>query len=225
MSILEKIARIYAPFCCIGCDTETDRMVCESCLGHLLRVPSRCYLCRMTTRNCQVCVRCRKISPLAAVIVFGVHEGLAKELVHKAKYERAKAGLHEMSGMMSSLVPYSSERDMVIVPVPTASSRVRERGYDQAVVLAKDISKTVSLQYFPVLVRLNQAHQVGSTRADRKRHVKNGFRVVKPDIVKGRSILLIDDVCTTGATLEEAARTLKRAGAASVYGLVFSQPN
>lgn len=225
MSILEKISRIYAPFCCIGCDTETDRLVCESCLGHLLRVPSRCYLCRTTTRNYRVCVRCRKISPLAAVVVFGVHEGPAKELVHKAKYERAKTGLYEMSGLMAALVPYSLERDMVIVPVPTASSRVRERGYDQAVVLAKDISKTVSLQYFPVLVRLNQAHQVGSTRADRKRHVKNGFRVVKPDIVKGRNILLIDDVCTTGATLEEAARTVKRAGAANVYGLTFSQPN
>ena len=225
MSILEKLSSLYAPFTCMGCDDEVDRLLCDTCVLHIARVPSRCYLCRTTTRNYQICSRCRTKTPLQAVAVWGCHDGFVKELVHRAKYERAFAGLREIADHMIELLPFVKSDDMVIVPVPTASSRVRERGYDQAVVLAKYIAKHSALPYSRSLVRLNQAHQVGATRTERKRHVFDAFRVRSGQFLGAKNILLIDDVCTTGATLEEAARCLKAAGAKSVRAIVFSQPN
>ena len=158
------------------------------------------------------------------VAVFTHHEGLARELLHVSKYERAKAGLYEIAEMMAELLPLFSD-EFVITSVPTASSRVRERGYDQAEVIAKKIASLGNVHYSSLLRRLGQAHQVGSGRSERIRHVSGAFRTIHEEQIKGAHILLVDDVCTTGATLEEAAKTLKKAGAKRVDALVYSQPN
>jgi ComF family protein len=126
--------------------------------------------------------------------------------------------------MMSALLPYFEE-DIVLTYVPTATSRRRERGYDQAEVITRRLARRNHLPYRRLLARLGQAHQVGSKRSDRIAHVRDAFRPVHEAKTKGAHIVLIDDVCTTGASLEAAARTLKRAGAKKVDAIVFSQPN
>ena len=218
------IASIYAPFACIECGVENDALLCGECMEAVPRCPSRCYRCRATTKNYSVCNGCKPRTPLKAVAVWAHHENAAKALIHAAKYERARSGLVVAANSMKNLIRYFPEVNLVI-PVPTATSRVRERGYDQSVVIAKEVARSSSLPVSLALARLNQAHQVGSTRAERIRHVRGGFRVRNAAMIKGKHVLLIDDVCTTGATLEEAARTLKKAGVANVYAVVFSQPN
>jgi len=158
------------------------------------------------------------------VAVWAHHEGLVKEIVHVAKYERAKAGLFEIAQFLSGLIPYF-ETDIICTHIPTATSRIRERGYDQAEVIARRLSSENHLPYSRLLARLGQAHQVGSKRTERIAHVKDAFRPVNEARIKGAHIILVDDVCTTGASLEAAARTLKRAGAKRVDAIVFSQPN
>jgi ComF family protein len=158
------------------------------------------------------------------VAVFAHHDGLAKELIHSAKYERAKAGLTEVAEMLATLLPFF-EDDVVLTHVPTASSRIRERGYDQAEVIARRLAQKSRLPYSPLLARLGQAHQVGSGRRERIAHTRNAFRPIHMGRIKGAHIILIDDVCTTGASLESAARALKRAGAKRVDAIVFAQPD
>ncbi len=125
--------------------------------------------------------------------------------------------------MRPQLVYFGTE--VLLVPVPTATTRVRERGYDQAVVLARELSRLSGRTSACPLVRLGQAHQVGASRAARLRHLDGAFRVRYSDKIKGAHIVLIDDVCTTGATLESAARALREAGAKQVDALVFAQPS
>ncbi|HSE61926.1 MAG TPA: phosphoribosyltransferase family protein [Candidatus Saccharimonadales bacterium] len=133
------------------------------------------------------------------------------------KFERAKAAHAPLARLMLEVLPLG---DWLVVPIPTAPKRVRQRGYDQAALLAKAVASARVLPYSPSLGRLQDARQVGSNRV--QRHVQSAhlFFVAKPAVVQGAKILLVDDVCTTGATLAAAAGLLKAHGAASVDAVV-----
>lgn len=226
MLILDRIISIYAPFSCLGCGVEKDRLLCPACVETVPIVPSRCYRCKSVTRDYSVCARCRQHTGLRRVVVAVHYEGLAKELLHAAKYARAVRGLSEMAAMMTTLIGYFQDGEYdYIVPVPTATSRTRQRGYDHAEVLARHIARTAALPSRSLLMRFGQAHQVGSGRTARIKQLEGALRVAHAARVKGKRLLLVDDVITTGATVESAAAVLKKAGAARVDALVFAQPN
>jgi ComF family protein len=122
---------------------------------------------------------------------------------------------------LSPLLP--AEPDVMVVPVPTATSRVRGRGYDQAKLLARELSRQARLPYLDCLVRSGHTHQVGASRYQRLSQLEGAFRLKDSKKVRGTRILLIDDVMTTGATLETAAGLLKAGGAGQVAAMVFAQ--
>lgn len=112
----------------------------------------------------------------------------------------------------------------LISHVPTANQRVRMRGYDQAKLIATALAKKRALAHKTLLLRRGKARQVGAGRTDRFSHLENAFLPIRLDKIKDAEILLIDDVTTTGATLQSAAKTLKSAGAKTIYAAVFAQP-
>ncbi|MBL8122455.1 ComF family protein [Candidatus Saccharibacteria bacterium] len=222
MLLIERIIGLYAPHFCLGCEAECDALLCDNCRATLPVVPSRCYRCHAVTRDYSVCRQCKPYTPLRHVYV-GVHyDGLAKELLHRTKYERARAGITTMVAQMSHLFSRLPGRAL-LVPVPTATRRVRQRGYDQAELLANELSSHTSLPVTRALARLGQEHQVGSGRTERLAHLKNAFRSKSAKQISGAHALLVDDVLTTGATLETAARCLRKAGARHIDAIVFSQ--
>ncbi len=224
MHVFENIIRLYAPFVCLGCGVEADRLVCVSCTSAVPPVPSRCYRCKAVSRDFAVCEQCRANTSLRHLYVaVQYQEGLSKELLHAAKYERAIRGLDEIAEWMTPLL-LGVPRDAVLVHVPTATRRVRQRGYDQAGYITRILARLLERPQACYLARLGQEHQVGSGRTERLRHLRGGFRVLKADEVVGKHILLVDDVITTGATLETAARVLRKAGARQVDAVVFAQP-
>jgi ComF family protein len=145
-----------------------------------------------------------------------------KELVHRMKYERAQAGTREVARLLAPLL-IGTPADLLLVHIPTATGRVRSRGYDHARLIARELSRCSGLESAALLGRLGQAHQVGATRAERLRQLEGAFRPLRPELIVGRQIVLVDDVLTTGATLETAARVLRRAGAARVDAVVLAQ--
>ena len=222
MLILERIISVIAPHTCLGCGVENDALLCGACRESLAPVPSRCYKCRAATQNYQVCKRCRRTTPLFSVFVGYPHADLAKALVHRAKYERAQSGLAEMAQLLAT-VTRDVDESALFTHVPTASSRVRMRGYDHALLLARHLCGVSHRNRRTLLVRVGQAHQVGSSRSQRLRQLQGAFRAVRASDIRGRHVVLVDDVLTTGATLEMAARELKRAGAKRVSAIVFAQ--
>ncbi|MCA9324597.1 ComF family protein [Candidatus Saccharibacteria bacterium] len=113
--------------------------------------------------------------------------------------------------------------DAVVIHVPTATSRVRQRGFDQASLLARRLARSTPLTHIGALARRGQERQVGSGRKERFEHLLSAFWVQRPELVAGKHIILIDDVITTGATLEAAASVLRKAGAKRVDAVVFAQ--
>ncbi len=221
MSLIDQLIGFFAPHDCVGCGAEGSLM-CGDCLDALDSIPDRCYRCRRLSTGAITCSGCRKTSRLRVVRSATIYKDEAKELVWRLKFSGAQAAVRPMARHMLHLMPVNKK--LIIVPVPTSTKRVRRRGYDQASLLAKELAKLSGESYLPCLRRKNQTHQVGARRSQRVAQMRDAFRVTKIDIVKGAYIVLIDDVLTTGSTLESAAMVLKRAGAKQVDALVFAQP-
>jgi len=156
--------------------------------------------------------------------VASYYDGIAKDLVWKLKFGGGQTAARQMSINMKNILNFSNcLPGTIIVPVPTATSRIRSRGYDQAELLARELSRLTGLRQVACLARLGQAHQVGANREQRQAQLAEVYFVKKASTVFGSQILLVDDVLTTGSTLEAASRVLKQAGARQIDAAVFAQ--
>jgi len=225
MSLLEAAISWIAPPECISCGSEGSSL-CIDCSGRLLPYGNRCWNCGSLTENGRTCPRCRHTGSPSHVWITTNHESLARDLLHNFKFEQNRAAADSISRLMlETNRNYSSEDglDYLVVPIPTATKRVRERGFDHSALLAKKIAQELRLEYRSVLARLGQTRQVGAKRSDRLKQMDSKFRVKRSASVLGRKILLIDDVVTTGSTLNAVSKTLHKAGATQVDALVFAK--
>ena len=220
MQLLDTLLSVVAPLDCLGCGDE-GTLACSMCLATVPTVPSRCYRCQSATTEFLVCQACKRYTALRHVWVASVFDGLVKEIIHTYKYERALSAYKELAAMATEALPYLD--DMLVVAVPTATTRRRQRGYDHALLLAKQIAHKKDLVFESPIVRLSQARQVGASRKARFEQLQNSFHITKPHKLVGKKVLLVDDVITSGATLETLAALLKKAGAKEVNALVCAQ--
>lgn len=219
MSVIDRILAVLTPYECLSC-TDEGNLLCAGCIQQLTVLPERCYQCRKPSPSALTCSDCALASNLYRVRAGTAYTAVAKELVARLKFAGAQAAAKPMVTRLSVLI---DNPGLVIVPVPTATSRVRGRGYDQAKLLARGLSRRTCLSYLDCLVRSGQTHQVGSSRQQRLDQLQKAFRLGDSRKVYGKHILLIDDVLTTGATLESAAKLLKTHGATHVEAMVFAQ--
>jgi|SRR5688572_15057523 len=219
MPFVEHILSTIAPHTCVGCDEEGP-LICQGCLALCRRVPSRCYRCQQVSTDFRTCQTCRGSSPLYSVKPFAAYEDIPKALLHKVKYERLRSGAKTIAAHMAPGLAGLAQ-DTLITHVPTATSRVRQRGYDQAALIARELAILLDLDHVPLLTRYGQQRQVGKDRKERREQMKKLFASTK-SLQQNKNILLIDDVLTTGATLEACARVLKDAGAQRVSAAVFA---
>ena len=126
-----------------------------------------------------------------------------------------------MAQLINQALPYFADEPLVTF-VPTASNRRRERGFDHAQLIAKELAKLRGWHIATLLGRQAKVRQLGAKRETRKEQLKNAFRPVNTGLIKGSHILLVDDVVTTGATVEVCVKELIKAGASQVDAAVFA---
>lgn len=215
--MIELLTSVIAPHTCLKCGREGS-LLCTFCNSNLIIYAPRCYKCAQPSEGGRLCRSCRPGSALWALQATAIYEGLAKKLVHTMKYERAKTAAKVIAERMNQTLDLPP--DVTLVPVPTASSRVRIRGYDQAVLIGKELSKLSGLPCVQLLQRRGQQRQVGQTRTQRLVQLHDAF--YSKTVNEHKNIVLVDDVTTTGATFEVAAACLKAAGAKRVQAIAFA---
>lgn len=227
--LLKSLADFVFPPLCYGCDTEVEEgLVCEGCrlalFTHELAVCPGCG--RPCTRTAETCGQCKEKFSLSRVRALGLYVPPFDKLIQAFKYS-GKAKVGELLGRaLAALVQQDevlSAADAVC-PVPLHPARLRERGFNQSLLLAAAISMSTGIPLADFLTRTkNTATQALKTNPEaRLKNLAGAFRL-KPDAaVGGKSVLLVDDVMTTGATLNEAAKALQKGGAASVLGAVVA---
>lgn len=228
MNILESLIGILAPPQCVVCGDEGS-VLCAAC-AHAEIIPygERCFNCGAATPLARTCERCRGNSP-RHVWTTTYYEKAAQELVRTYKFGHQRAAAESLAALMiKTLLDFNSVENLeplnyLIVPVPTATSRVRQRSFDHSTHLARQIARRLNLKCMTALSRLGQTHQVGALRSERLKQIDGKYFVRYPNLVNGQNILLIDDVVTTGATLRAATKALRGAGAKRVDALVFAK--
>lgn len=220
MFLLRKLISVITPDSCISCGDEGS-LLCEACsYSEIPRVASACYACGAITNNFATCNKCRRRTPLVKVWVVTRYDTIAKELISELKFNSSREAIEPIASLCINTVPIL-EID-IVTHLPTSSTHIRQRGFDQSKFIAKRLASR-RYRYAPLLRRIKKIHQTGSNKKQRREQIKGAFLAINKYLIANSRILLVDDVATTGASLEEAARTLKKAGAKEVSAIVFAR--
>jgi len=171
------------------------------------------------------CGPCRRYPPrFDQALAVGYFEGPLREAIHQYKYRPCRSLGRPLGSWMAGKVRQLTELDMVM-PVPLHPTRLRQRGFNQALLLAHQMCEKNDIPLLcDNLYRVRPTRpQVELTGEERLKNVAGAFALRRPDAVKDRSVMIIDDVFTTGATLNECAAVLKEAGAAQVVALTLAR--
>jgi len=237
-SIFKYVLEFVFPAACVGCGSAMSAdnptgWICAKCLAQI-RVNSGifCDVCGRRLATGGAAVRCpvHKWSKLRAVGAAGDYANpVLKKLIIKYKYRFVRELAEPLANLAAayfenSMRPYVAE-PMVLVPIPLAGRRQRWRGFNQAAELSGLIAGKLNLPQAEALtrVRYEKPQAAIAQRKHRFENVKTAFSVIMPEAVKNRNVILVDDVTTSGATLESAGAILKKAGAKSVWGLVIAK--
>jgi len=212
---------------CVACG-EQGTFLCRACVEAMPRaLPPRCPLCWQPERRGEVCGRCAQARPaFAGARSLHLYQGPVREAVHALKYDHLSALARPMAAHMAAYLEAEALPVDMVVPVPLFGRRQRLRGYNQSALLAREVARLgrgLPLAEGGLARRRDTPPQARSVDAEaRSRNVTGAF-VGERRRVEGRRVLLVDDVMTTGATLDACAGALRQAGAASVWALTFAR--
>jgi competence protein ComFC len=214
------------PRWCVGCGKEGD-FLCYACRRSLPQiVPPLCPKCGKPQPSGILCPSCvgwqAEIDGIRSPFRF---DGVMRQAIHQLKYGNLRALAVPLAKLLNDYLVTNPIPEEVLIPVPLHQKRLRERGYNQSRLLARELGKLIKLPVIDdCLIRKQHAPpQAKTTTVDERRsNVANAF-TCRDHRLKDKQVLLIDDVSTSGATLDACATALKAAGAISVWGLVLAR--
>jgi ComF family protein len=219
---------ILFPPLCIHCRTylpDSAHILCAKCHASIaLRTSLFCSECMR--RLPDATKTCHLDAPYILGAVGSYDDPLFQDLIHALKYR----GIRRVADFLGALLvryaktlPFRPE-EFAVIPAPLSKKRLRERGFNQAELIARVFAESFNIPLLPSALSKTKdtRPQMKLSREERKKNLSGCFEARK-DYVEGKHIILIDDVSTSGTTLTELARTLKRAGAKKIIGLVIAK--
>lgn len=234
--LTQKITDAIFPQFCLNCQRE-GQVVCDDCLSLIEINPWQfCPYCSMPQRVIVSGVCPRHLhQPLNGLFSAApYHQPLIKKMIHAFKYQPyLKILARPLSQLMiahfmvcKNKIVFHNQPNSLLVPVPLTAKKIRHRGYNQSQLLAEKISawSNITLNNQLLIKEKETPSQVNLNKGQRQQNIKGAFAVnANQPSLKGKTIFVIDDVYTTGSTIQECAKVLKKAGAAKVYGIVVAR--
>ncbi|KUK97352.1 MAG: Putative phosphoribosyltransferase [Anaerolineaceae bacterium 46_22] len=216
---------VYPPSCAV-CE-KPGYALCLNCSNEILFISGKvCSICGVPIHgNRDVCQECCEHQPaydgMRNVAFYG---GVIRECVHALKYQNNQSLGRYFSDLMLPVVMNVGWHVDVVIPVPLSRERYKERGYNQAAAIARPLAIVLEKPFVPFgLAQIRDTKsQVGLSGEQRRQNVVGAFKAI-PELVNGKNILLVDDVMTTGSTMESCAKALKVAGADKVYCITIAR--
>ena len=211
---------------CINCKKEGSYL-CEDCLSLIEINPFQYCLCESMARK-EKCEKCKDRNLDKILSATSFKNKIVQEAIHKFKYGYIKELSAPLSFLILShlyLLGIEINKDFVLIPVPLSDKKKRRRGFNQSEELGKIISETTGIELAAdALIKIKETRpQMELGKSERTENIKNCFKVENENKIKNRTILLLDDVYTTGSTMEECARFLKLSGAKEVWGVTVAR--
>ncbi len=228
--ITQQCLDLLFPPRCVGC-RKSGHVLCKGCLQAIpLLLPPFCQHCGSPSAANGMCQSCRYHPPrLHGLRAASIYQEPLRSYIHALKYD-GKTRLAEPLGhlLAQAYTRHGFQAD-VIIPIPLHPERQKQRGYNHAELLAETCAPLVGIPVYNNIVRRQRATpaQVGLNASQRYQNMAAAFQCAAAfttGALSGRRILIIDDVCTTGAKLEACAAPLYAAGATAVWGLVLARP-
>jgi len=234
-NLINTLGELFYPSNCVGCGHPQDPgiLLCPDCRATSPRI--RAPFCRCCSRPFDgliegefVCPNCEDRTPAFDCVVSSYHaEGVLRDLIHRFKYGRQyylRRLLAEYLAEAMQDVRIQASLIHCFVPVPLHPTRLRERGFNQAEALAETLSKRTRLPVLRGLERRRYTNtQTRFDRVERMQNLRDAFALRENSDVRGKHLVLVDDVLTTGSTLHECALVLRAAGAESVRAITVAR--
>jgi ComF family protein len=227
-SLISRFFNILYPARCPLCGNTPDVFVhspfCRSCWSEVQRYtgPS-CRICALpfTSEHSNICGQClKKAPPFSRVISYGLYEGVIREAINQFKFFGLRRLSEPLGNLLLGLELPAADG---VVPVPLTLRRLRERGFNQSLLIARIIAKEIRAPLLmDILTKEKETHpQIGLTARERLLNLRNAFAV--NGSLKGMRLLLVDDVMTTGATVTECSKQLMRSGAEEIIVVTLAR--
>jgi ComF family protein len=222
--------KFLLPTACIACQGFQQSTICEKCFNLLKQSQvNRCHVCASSDINHQYCSTCQIKPPhFDSTLCLDHYGGCLTDAMHRYKYQHQVALAHGFIDAWISIYGkefYESQAIDIILPIPMSYKKLHQRGFNQSWELCKRFSKRLRIKrHGAILMRSHlEENQVLANKTERLMRLSNVFEIDRSFInwIQGKNIALVDDVMTTGATLNTIAQVLKDFGAQSVHNWVI----
>lgn len=218
--MIDSLLAYVAPHPCYGC-MKSGSILCESCVHDISEEPfGRCIWCLAPTTHDEQCHPCSRRLGVKAAWAVGARRGPLERVINAYKYESAREAARVFEEMLDSTIALLPE-GMTVTTVPTATNHIRQRGFDHVELFGRRFAERRTLPFTSLLGRRHNVAQHTLTRSERLKQAREAF--VTRDTPMPQSVLLIDDILTTGATLETCVALLKGAGVRDIYVAIVAR--
>ena len=211
----------FFPPCCVGCG-KPGAIICDQCTTTLKPIPTNhCSKCGKPLHEVEYCQTCSSQTfHFTQARAACLYEGTIRKAIHQLKFNGNLGLANPFSKLLYSVYLYDNRKVDLVTAVPLSQNKLNERGFNQSIWIGKPLAARIGVPFkASALIKMKDTEpQVGLNRLQRQGNLKGAF-LAEPKLIKGKNVLIVDDVITTGATFEACAEALLVGGAKEIYCL------
>jgi len=225
-----SILDLLFPKICVGCGFVGE-VICLKCINLLKTKRSHCFYCEKASLFGITHPSCLKKGPIDGSLILYQYSGLMVKIIRSYKYQLNQTIidrflLEAVLTQISKIKEFMPKVKVLLVPVPLGAERMRRRGFNQSLVICKYLSRLLGLEVADVLIKNRKTPpQAGiSNKIKRKINMRKAFSIKNKQLIKNKDVMIVDDLVTTGATINELGGVLKNAGSGRIYSFALARP-